>query len=204
MSPPSRSRKSAEESASRASALRYRALVEGSRDLFIAVDADLTISWVSPSVESVLGFKPADLVGCILTDLLAPASRPALDDFLANRKDHMVRETLELELRTQTRRTRLVEATVSDIPEGDTAITGDRYVVCCTDVTEWRLLFAFEHWDELTGDLRASALTELEAHWKREERRRAIAEWPERVGNPAGRVAAALTVRRLQRETDGR
>lgn len=140
MGPPPRFRQPDDNAASRASALRYRALVEGSRDLFLTVAADLTITWTSPSVETVLGYQPGDLVGDKLSDLLAPASWPALEEFLANRKQHMVRETVELELRTQTRRTRLVEATVSDVPKAERALTGDCYVLCCTDVTEWRQL----------------------------------------------------------------
>lgn len=67
------------------------------------------------------------------------------------------------------------------------------------DVSEWRLAFAFEHWDQLTPEIRAAALNELEARWKREERRKALNELPDRIANPAGRVAAALTLRRLRR-----
>lgn len=42
---------------------RHRAFVERSSDIVSALDADGTFQYVSPSVESLLGFEPADLLG---------------------------------------------------------------------------------------------------------------------------------------------
>ena len=42
---------------------RHRAFVERSSDIVTALDTDGTFQYVSPSVESVLGLKPADLLG---------------------------------------------------------------------------------------------------------------------------------------------
>lgn len=121
--------------------MRYKALVNNSRDVFIALSSGLIINWISPSVESLLGFPPADLVGVELKDLLTPGSNPALDSFLANGKTTMVSETLELEVHTETRRTRLVEATLSDVADPEAAaLTGDAYVMTWTDLTERRQL----------------------------------------------------------------
>jgi PAS domain S-box-containing protein/diguanylate cyclase (GGDEF)-like protein len=42
---------------------QYRLLAENAMDLIFSITADGIISWVSPSVTSVLGFTPVDLVG---------------------------------------------------------------------------------------------------------------------------------------------
>ncbi|AGK62165.1 PAS domain S-box [Archaeoglobus sulfaticallidus PM70-1] len=42
---------------------KYRLIVENSRDIIVTVDENGIRTYVSPSVESVLGYKPEDLVG---------------------------------------------------------------------------------------------------------------------------------------------
>ncbi|MFW5947620.1 MAG: PAS domain S-box protein, partial [Gemmatimonadota bacterium] len=42
---------------------RYRALVEKSRDLVAILDRDLSVRYVSPSVEAILGYRPEELAG---------------------------------------------------------------------------------------------------------------------------------------------
>jgi len=49
---------------------RYRLLAENASDLVMLVDNDLTIQWVSPSVESVLGWTPSELVGSSSLELV--------------------------------------------------------------------------------------------------------------------------------------
>lgn len=110
------------------------------RDVFVALGPDLTINWISPSVRSHLGHEPADLVGVRLPELITATYRPVLESFLENRKERMVQETVELEVHTQTRRTRLVEATLSDVPPETANATGDAWVMTWTDRTEQRQL----------------------------------------------------------------
>lgn len=52
---------------------RYRALVQRSADLIVVVDADARVTFVSPSVRTVLGWDPVDLAaegGRAVTDIL--------------------------------------------------------------------------------------------------------------------------------------
>ena len=123
-----------------AAAARFRALVTNARDVFVALGPDLTINWISPSVQGHLGHEPADLVGVRLPELITSTYRPVLELFLDNRKERMVSETVELEVHTQTRRTRLVEATLSDVPPETMTATGDAWVMTWTDRTEQRQL----------------------------------------------------------------
>ena len=138
--------------------LRYRALIGSSRDVFVALAQDLTINYISPNVEQLLGLVPADLTGTNLSAVLAFDSVAVLEDFLANRKQAMQRETLELELRTESRRTRLVEATLSDDRNGP----DDAYVMTLSDITERRQLEASLRkqalYDPLTGVANRSTL----------------------------------------------
>ena len=60
----------------RQSQARFRALVQNSSDLIMVVSADDTISYVSPSVERIMGYPPRDLIG---RDAFADFLHP--DDF---------------------------------------------------------------------------------------------------------------------------
>ena len=59
------------------------------------------------------------------------------------------------------------------------------------DNSGWRVRFAFEHWDELTPDLRDSALAEVRAQWPSGEHN-VVAGALAGVQNPAGRLAATV------------
>lgn len=56
---------------------RYRLLAEYTSDVVCEVDDRATIRWVSPSVEGVLGWRPADLVGSVALDLVDPRTAPS-------------------------------------------------------------------------------------------------------------------------------
>jgi hypothetical protein len=66
------------------------------------------------------------------------------------------------------------------------------------DVTEWRVLFAFDHWGQLTPELRRQVLREVEARWSVPDNRQHMREWPQAIANPSGRVAALLTLKNLE------
>ena len=70
------------------------------------------------------------------------------------------------------------------------------------DDTEWRIRFAFEHWGELAPDLRQSAMAEAWAQWKAGNYHATIAALSN-VGDPAGRLAAALLMSQLERQRRG-
>jgi hypothetical protein len=62
------------------------------------------------------------------------------------------------------------------------------------EVTAWRIVFAFEHWSQLSPALRARAVEELRVYIDgRPDRARRI-----RIIHPTGRLAAALTIASIQ------
>jgi len=66
-----------------ASQARFQALFENAADVTLIVSADGTISHVSASVETVLGYPPADLTGDTGFDFVDPDEEETLRDFLA-------------------------------------------------------------------------------------------------------------------------
>lgn len=64
------------------------------------------------------------------------------------------------------------------------------------DATAWRLRFVFEHWSAAPADVRASALSELDAAFPRHGW--AMRGLPDAVQDPTGRMAARLSFARLR------
>lgn len=77
-------RRAAEE-ASRHSAELHRLVLEGSRDLIALVDVDGTTTYVSPAVETMLGYTPAELEGSAFGGLVHTDDLPAVDEYFAQR-----------------------------------------------------------------------------------------------------------------------
>ncbi|MBW3632176.1 MAG: PAS domain S-box protein [Chloroflexi bacterium] len=63
-----------------ASEKRFRALVQNSSDIIVVFDADGIRRYVSPSVEHLLGYPPADLLGQGLEELIHPDDAPRLQE----------------------------------------------------------------------------------------------------------------------------
>jgi diguanylate cyclase (GGDEF)-like protein/PAS domain S-box-containing protein len=63
---------------------RFRSIVQNSSDVVTLVDVDTTIRYQTPSVERVLGYDPAELVGMKLTELLHPEDVPRALAFFAS------------------------------------------------------------------------------------------------------------------------
>ena len=66
----------------------YRMLADNATDVVIHSGADGRITWVSPSVHTILGRRPAELVGSRVTDFMHPAD--------VERTRAIIRETLAL------------------------------------------------------------------------------------------------------------
>jgi PAS domain S-box-containing protein len=60
------------EQALRQSEERFRSLIENALDIVMILDPDITIAYVSPSVEKVLGYAVADLVGKNMVEFIHP------------------------------------------------------------------------------------------------------------------------------------
>ncbi len=113
---------------------RYRALVLNSRDVFAVLEPDLTINFISPNVETVLGYPAADLMATDVASLLPDSSAARLHELIAGGDDHISNETIDLEIRTRHGDLRVAEVTVSD--RDDEA----GFLLTLVDVTERRHL----------------------------------------------------------------
>jgi PAS domain S-box-containing protein len=60
----------------------FRAITENAADILFIVDAQGTITYCSPSVERILGYRPEELIGMSGFDLIIPEDQPrAFEDF---------------------------------------------------------------------------------------------------------------------------
>ncbi len=57
----------------------FRALIENALDVITIIDAEGVIRYQSPSVERVLGYKPAELIGVNIVELLHPDDVPKVN-----------------------------------------------------------------------------------------------------------------------------
>jgi PAS domain S-box-containing protein len=63
---------------------RYRLIADRAGDVIWTVTASGAVSYVSPSVEALLGYKPAELMHSLMRDIVAPTSlMPAIESYKA-------------------------------------------------------------------------------------------------------------------------
>ncbi|MBX7256216.1 MAG: PAS domain S-box protein [Candidatus Hydrogenedentes bacterium] len=62
----------------------YRALIENALDIITVLRRDASVRFVSPSIESVLGYSPNELVGMDIVDLVAPQDRLRFMEAIGN------------------------------------------------------------------------------------------------------------------------
>lgn len=117
---------------------RFRSLVQNSSDVITVIGPDTTIKYQTPSIERVLGYEPAALIGTRLIDLAHPddAARVAA---LCRRTTRSYAATSVVEWRMRRRDGSYVyaETISSDLLEND-AVRG--FVLTSRDVTERRVL----------------------------------------------------------------
>jgi PAS domain S-box-containing protein len=115
---------------------RVGALVRNSTDVIMVLDAGLVVRYVTPSVSSVLGHRPEQLVGTPLPSLVEPSERDALTRFyLANRLHESARA--EWRMRRDDGTYTDVEAVSTDLLENP-SVNG--IVVTARDITERKVL----------------------------------------------------------------
>jgi diguanylate cyclase (GGDEF)-like protein/PAS domain S-box-containing protein len=141
------------ERALRASEGRFRSLVQRASDLTIVTDDQGVVTYVSPAVEALVGYRPDDVLNLPLLMHVEPEERPdvATAITLLAENPGTVR-TIELQLRTRDGRTRSVEAVCRNLVD-DPDVGG--LVWNGRDVTERRALenelTHRAHHDPLTG-----------------------------------------------------
>ncbi len=135
---------------------RYRALVLNSRDVFAILEHDLTVNYISPNVETVLGYPAADLMATDMATLLPDSSSARLRELIEAAGDVISNEMVELEVRTRTGDIRIAEVTVSNRDDES------GFLLTINDVTERRQLERHLRnqalYDSLTGLANRSTL----------------------------------------------
>ncbi|MEI6623544.1 MAG: PAS domain S-box protein, partial [Actinomycetes bacterium] len=113
---------------------RYRMLAENASDVVAQVDVDNTIVWVSPSAESVLGWRPSQLIGTSVVDLTHPDDREAGDRWRLDMHSGANPAAVELRVLTGGGSYRWMSVTAHQIGTADGSVTGR--VVGLRDVHE--------------------------------------------------------------------
>lgn len=122
------------EAAVRLSEDRFRSLIQNSSDVTLIMSAQGTFTYLSPAVETLLGFHPDELVGRIATDSIHPDDREYVivrlgDEFTS----HPSTTVLEFRMLRRDGTSRNVEAVVAN--QLERASVGG-YVANVRDITE--------------------------------------------------------------------
>jgi len=126
------------EQALRQSEERFRSLIENALDIIMILDPNGTIGYVSPSVEKVLGYAAADLVGQNVMESIHPEDWITTRDRLSNTTPHLeLQRPIEFRNRHQDGSWRILEA-ISQ-PFIDSAATF-HVMVNARDITERKRL----------------------------------------------------------------
>jgi diguanylate cyclase len=116
---------------------QYRLLAENASDVVYQTTPDGIIQWISPSVRSVLGWDPEDLVGTVAVDLLAPADRDLVNE--ARGRVYGGEQSPELMVRFRTTSGGYVTMSTAARPVRDSSGRVVGAVVGLRDVTEREL-----------------------------------------------------------------
>jgi len=115
----------------------FRALIENALDVITILDAEGVIRYQSPSVERVLGYKPAELIGVNIVELLHPDDVPkvnvALKAAAPPNGTPGIAQVVEARLRHKDGSWRILESIGKELP-GIPSVAG--IVVNSRDITE--------------------------------------------------------------------
>ena len=126
-------RKKAEENLEK-SEERFRSMVRNATDVFALVETDVTIRYISPSVERVLGYREDALVGAQILDYVHPDDRARVSaSFAKNLASRGISPPEEFRVRHADGSWRVLEAVVNNLSD-DPNVAG--VVVNARDVTE--------------------------------------------------------------------
>jgi diguanylate cyclase (GGDEF)-like protein/PAS domain S-box-containing protein len=112
---------------------RFQALVENSSDLIVTIDADRTISFVSPACRRLLGRDEASLLGAPALDLPVAEDVALLDDLLGQADGTTFSLPVEVRLRHVDGSPRWFEVAARDLTAEPEV---DGYVLNCREVSD--------------------------------------------------------------------
>lgn len=117
---------------------RFRALIENSADLIVVLDADATVSYSSPSLFRILGYRAEEWLGKNIFDFIHPEDAKAAAEALQKGIQHTdTGLPMQLRVRHKDDTWRLMEATDTNLLE-DEAVGG--IVINARDITESKQL----------------------------------------------------------------
>jgi PAS domain S-box-containing protein len=102
----------------------HRLVVESSRDLITLLDANGIVRYASPSVETLLGWTPAEVVGRAWTDDSSPEDAAAVRAYMHNRAAGIETPLLASRVRTKSGEWVTLEAQLSPTLGPDGSVTG--------------------------------------------------------------------------------
>ena len=101
---------------------KYRNLVERISEAIYSVDNEGVITYVSPSIEELLGYSPSELIGEPITQYLQPEELPHLSSNLQRLSIGEIPGPSEYKTHTKTGETRWVRASSYPILQGDQVV----------------------------------------------------------------------------------
>ncbi|MFV0260393.1 MAG: putative bifunctional diguanylate cyclase/phosphodiesterase [Acidimicrobiales bacterium] len=114
---------------------KYREMVLNADEVFLLLDADDTVAYVSPSVTPVLGYHPQDITAARIADIVDPAD---VERIRAAGEDEHEHDAVVAQIRTADGATRTARITVRPRPDADPG----GYLLVVSDVTELHALKA--------------------------------------------------------------
>ena len=113
---------------------RFRSLVQQASDLTLVLDHMGTVTFCSPAIERILGYKPEELVGTVPKHLVQPADyKRLMSAFVRIARRHGIGQPFELRLTHKDGPVRWVEVTPTNLLT-DASVMG--IVVNCRDVSD--------------------------------------------------------------------
>jgi PAS domain S-box-containing protein len=115
---------------------KYRNLVEEIDEIFYEMDGEGVVTYVSPAIETVLGYHPSEVAGRIVYDFLAPAEIPLAKELAAEFRQDQPELQGEHEVRTKSGDLRWVRHSSRPILIGDRFVGLRGVVIDITDLKQ--------------------------------------------------------------------
>jgi len=116
---------------------RFMALVQNSSDTTLVMGQNMVVKYASPSLTTLVGRKPEDLVGHRANEIVHPDERAAVESQIRSRlQARQVTDPVQFRMEHADGSWRYVEAVVSDLRENP-SVAG--YVANVRDITERKL-----------------------------------------------------------------
>ena len=112
----------------------FRALIDNSMDISVITNSDLTVRYVSPSVERTLGYKPEEIIGKNALDFLSPEDAQSITrDYASFTQNPGQPVALEVRFRHKDGSWRVIDSITNNL-SNDPTVMG--FVINARDITE--------------------------------------------------------------------